>query len=109
MQQACNDCHGARYQGTLDTWRELIASRLAQAQAEYAAARAAVDAAPLNPTERLKADRLLDDAAHNIRFVRLGHGVHNINYATAALNIAIEWSQQARRLAENRQTAGAGP
>lgn len=109
MQQACNDCHGARYQGTLDTWRELIASKLAQAQGEYDAARAAVDAAPLNPTERLKADRLLDDAAHNIRFVRLGHGVHNINYATAALNIAIEWSQQARRLAENRQTAGAGP
>jgi len=33
---------------------------------------------------------LLDDADYNVRFVRLAHGVHNVNYATAVLNAAVE-------------------
>jgi hypothetical protein len=48
---------------------------------------------------------LLDDAIHNIRLVKLGHGVHNVNYATAALNVALENAREARRIAG----AGAGP
>ena len=34
--------------------------------------------------------RLLADADHNVRFVKHGFGVHNVNYAMALLNLAIE-------------------
>jgi hypothetical protein len=38
----------------------------------------------------LKAQQFLDNAEHNIRLVKLGHGVHNVNYSTALLNMAVE-------------------
>ncbi len=42
---------------------------------------------------------------HNIRLVKLGHGVHNVNYATAALHVAIDNAQEARKILG----FGAGP
>ena len=70
---------------------------------EYDRALATVNAWNASPAQKLPAQRLLDDAAHNIRLIKLGHGVHNVNYATAALNVALERSREANRL------AGAGP
>ena len=52
--------------------------------------------------------RLLDDADHNIRLVKLGHGVHNLAYSTALLNAAIEWCNQVKPGPQQAATAG-GP
>ena len=38
------------------------------------------------------------DAAHTRGVVKLGHGVHNVNYATALLNAANEFCRQAEQL-----------
>jgi hypothetical protein len=57
-------------------------------------AKAALEQKKLDGPELLQAQRLMDDAEHNIRLVKLGHGVHNVNYATALLNVAIECCQK---------------
>jgi hypothetical protein len=105
VQDSCNYCHGNKYDTVLQTWRGLIAASLTKAQNEYERALAQLNASSVSPMEKLRAQRLLDDAIHNIRLVKLGHGVHNVNYATAALNVAIENSREARKIAG----AGAGP
>ena len=47
-----------------------------------------------------RAQLLLDDAEHNRQLVRLGHGVHNVNYATALLNAATEFCRKAEAIVD---------
>ena len=98
-QDTCDYCHGTKYEGTLKQWKDAIALQLLQAETAYEQAKAAVEKATLAPADLLVARRALDDAHHNIRLVKLGHGVHNVNYSTAVLNVAMERSLQAGRLA----------
>src|SRR6185312_13472858 len=88
VQESCNYCHGNKYEGVLDVWKRLIAGQLQKAEESYARAKAQADKADLSGVDQLKVNRLLDDASHNIRLVKLGHGVHNVNYATAVLSVA---------------------
>lgn len=104
---SCEYCHGSKHAGTLDTWRQQIQEHLQRARQRLDETRAAMLAASLTPVHRLAADRLLDDAAHNIRLVQLGHGVHNFNYATAALNHSIECCTKAAQVLSS--TAATGP
>ena len=53
-------------------------------------------------------DTTQDDADHNIRLVKLGHGVHNLAYSTALLNIAIEWCNQAKPGLQQVSSSGSG-
>jgi nitrate/TMAO reductase-like tetraheme cytochrome c subunit len=88
-QESCNYCHGTKYDGALDSWKRQIAAQLAKAEAAYTRAAAVNDGT-------LHVRRLLDDADHNIRLVKLGHGVHNLAYSTALLNAATEWCEQVK-------------
>jgi nitrate/TMAO reductase-like tetraheme cytochrome c subunit len=109
VQESCDYCHGKKYAGTLDQWKKTIAAHQAGAEAAYAKAKAALDKASLNPEDLLKAKKLLDDAEHNIRLVKLGHGVHNVNYSTALLNVATDDSAKVvQMLAPSTQPAKAG-
>lgn len=87
---ACDHCHGTKYTGLAAQWKQTVEQHLQQAEAALAEAQARFDVADLPPAEQLPLQRRLDDAQHNIRFARLGRGEHNINYATAMLNRAIE-------------------
>ena len=106
VQDSCNYCHGNKYPGTLETWKNAVAVRLNEADEAYTAAKQALEArgSVVSATLRLKAERLMSDAEHNIRLVRLGHGVHNVNYATALLSVAIERSREAEKVLR-----GSGP
>ena len=110
-QDSCNYCHGTKYDTVLNTWKGMIDAQLAKAQKEYDLANDTVTASSASAVDKLRAQRLLDDAIHNIRLVKLGHGVHNVNYATAALSVAIENCKEARRAVGAWVTAatGAGP
>jgi nitrate/TMAO reductase-like tetraheme cytochrome c subunit len=99
LQDSCNYCHQTKYEGTLDIWKDTIKEETNKAEAAYVAAEAAIAKATLDGTALLKAKRLLDDADHNIKLVKLGHGVHNVNYATAALNVATERAEEALKIA----------
>ncbi|MHC5022509.1 MAG: NapC/NirT family cytochrome c [Planctomycetota bacterium] len=93
-QTSCDMCHGNRYEDSLDNWRQTIDQLAREAEIEVERARQRLAGPPLPPEQALEARRLLDDAEHNLRFVRFGHGVHNLNYATALLNVAIENSRR---------------
>jgi hypothetical protein len=110
VQDSCNYCHGTKYDTALGTWKGIIAKKLEDAEAAHAKTQAAAGRVTLNGTDQLKVNRALDDAAHNIRLVKLGHGVHNVNYATAVLNVAIERCKEADDLmASEAQNARASP
>lgn len=100
-QESCNYCHQTKYEGRLDAWRAQIGGHLQRAEEAFNKATAASDGS-------LRARRLLDDADHNIRLVKLGHGVHNVDYATALLNIAIQWCSEASLATPTASTGGAG-
>ena len=73
----------------LDEWKKTLADHLLRAEAALEEARARLEDAELTPVERLHRRRQLDDAEHNSRLVKLGHGEHNVTYATALLNVAM--------------------
>jgi nitrate/TMAO reductase-like tetraheme cytochrome c subunit len=89
-QASCDECHGSHYGGVLDEWRDTISEHLASAQRLQQEAEDSLAAAAVPPDQELELQRLLDDADHNVRLVKLGRGVHNVTYATALLNVAIE-------------------
>jgi nitrate/TMAO reductase-like tetraheme cytochrome c subunit len=95
VQDSCDYCHGNKYDGVLETWKGYIADVLLRSEAAYNDAVAKVAQSEAPAIDKLKAQRLLDDAGHNIRMVKLGHGVHNVNYATALLNLAEDNSRKA--------------
>jgi hypothetical protein len=102
--EACEHCHGAKYAGSLDEWRQRLAHRQAGSDEAYDAAVALVEGATVPDEIRTRAERLLADARHNRRLVELGRGVHNINYATALLSAADEFCREAEEVV--RQHAG---
>ena len=110
VQESCDHCHGTKYKGRLDEWKRVVAQKLARAELAYELARAAVEKSPPKGMQLLRIRRILDDAAHNIRLVKLGHGVHNVNYSTALLNYAVEKCKEAGAvLPTTRPAVGAGP
>jgi nitrate/TMAO reductase-like tetraheme cytochrome c subunit len=87
-QQACDGCHGQKYSEMLQQWRDTVDMNLLSAQEAFDNASKRLTDAKLAPDKLLPLQRLLDDADHNIRFVKLGHGLHNVIYATALLSVA---------------------
>ena len=97
-EQACLNCHGEKYRGMLTRWvetlskmRDLLAPKLAGARA------ALVKADPKHP-QLARAQQLVDDAEHNLQFVALAKGVHNVFYAADLLKVANGWLDDAVRL-----------
>jgi nitrate/TMAO reductase-like tetraheme cytochrome c subunit len=89
-QRSCDYCHGHRYADELDVWKAALEEHIDEAEIACEMASRFLTTVELAPRQALEGRRLLADAEHNVRFVRLGRGVHNPNYATALLNVAIE-------------------
>lgn len=104
-QERCDYCHGEKYKGTLEEWRKGIAKGLAQAEGALADARGAVAKRELAGATQVEVQRLLDDAGHNIRFVKHGYGAHNVTYATALLNHAVQQCEKAQAIVAERGVA----
>jgi hypothetical protein len=104
-QERCDYCHGDKYKGSLDDWRKQITLGLAKAETALAAAKSFQSGTAPSTETALKAAQLLDDAEYNIRFVKLAHGIHNVTYATALLNVAVERSHEAQALLSGKEIA----
>jgi len=102
--KSCVYCHGSKYDGTLAEWKQTIAKMQTASDAIYERASATVAKAGLPAPALRRAKILLADADHNRRLVRLGHGVHNVNYATALLNAANEFCKRAEEISAQTQT-----
>src|SRR5206468_6633805 len=82
-QDRCDYCHGDKYKGVLGDWKKFITKQLDAAEASLLAVKEARSKSKIEPEAALQVDRAIDDAQYNIRFVKLGRGVHNVTYATA--------------------------
>ncbi len=89
-QTACDMCHDSHYGGVLDEWRDTIQEHLSYVEKMQAECAEAMLTTAVTPEKMLELQRRIDDADHNLRLVKLGHGVHNVTYATALLNVAID-------------------
>jgi nitrate/TMAO reductase-like tetraheme cytochrome c subunit len=99
-QDACDNCHDLRYTDALAVWDAAITEHLARADTLLAEARGSWGSRAPSDVRQL-----LADAEYNLAFVRNGKAVHNMNYATALLNAAMDQSRQAMRMAPE----GGGP
>jgi nitrate/TMAO reductase-like tetraheme cytochrome c subunit len=107
-QDRCDYCHGSKYPDTLREWKLSLDQNLARADQGLAGARTHLASVALSASQKLAVQRLLDDADQNIRLVRLGHGVHNVTYATALLNVAAARADAAQTLI-NQEATPPGP
>jgi hypothetical protein len=92
-EQACVGCHGEAYRGMLQRWVDTLARMRAIVAPKLAAAQAGLAAAKGTPPERV--GRLVGDADHNLRFVALAKGVHNVFYAADLLKLSNTWLDEA--------------
>lgn len=97
VQASCTTCHSHKYDGTIEQWKQTVKTNLDNATAVYLRTQAIFNGLPAQDVRYPEAKRLMDEAEHNIRLVKEGHGVHNINYATAALNVAVERCQKVEK------------
>lgn len=96
--KACNRCHGEGYDKMLLRWKEVLSQaendsnkRVFKAQQTLFEANKA-----LQGTKRLKdAQNLINEARHNLNFVLMGKGHHNIEYALKLLNVANNKAEEA--------------
>jgi hypothetical protein len=98
--EACNACHGEGYDSMLMRWKEVLTAkeneangRINDAQQVIFRAKAQADA-----PEYRQAEQLVAEARHNLTFVLIGRGHHNIEYALKLLNVAGAKTEQARSL-----------
>ncbi len=89
-QAACDKCHGSHYGEMLDIWRDTIQQHLESTEQLQQQCSESMKTAVIEPNKELDLQRMIDDADHNLQLVKLGHGVHNITYATALLNVSME-------------------
>ncbi len=95
-QQRCDHCHGARYNDVITIWKNQSALQLSEAEVALQQAETHLAGLTLDAAQKLETQRLLDDARHNIRMVKLGRGAHNMTYATALLTYATECCQKVK-------------
>ncbi len=97
-EQACVNCHGEKYRGMLQRWRDTLARMREIAASKLAAARTALETAdPKNP-KLPRARKLVGDGDFNVQFVALGRGVHNVFYAADLLKLSNSWADEALAL-----------
>lgn len=88
-QQGCIACHSEDYLKLIDQWRSEIDTYLQEMETQLVAATAAFErTVARDPATADEARPLLDQARENIRFVRVGGGLHNRHYALQLLDNA---------------------
>ena len=105
-QDRCDYCHGDKHKGELAGWKTDMEALLTKAEAALLETKTAAAKATLGAEAALQAQRAIDDAEYNVRFVRLAHGVHNMDYATALLNEALKRCGAAQEILKG---GGPGP
>jgi hypothetical protein len=94
-EQACVGCHGEQYRGMLQRWVQTLERMRAIVLPKLTAARAALSAVDPKHPRLARARKLVDDADHNLTFVTLAKGVHNVFYAADLLKLANGWLDEA--------------
>ncbi|MCZ7583203.1 MAG: ammonia-forming cytochrome c nitrite reductase subunit c552 [Deltaproteobacteria bacterium] len=104
MGAACNACHGEGYDGMLHRWQKILHDAETAASGRLLEAEKALfDAQKSGHSNEAyqQAVKLVGDAGHNIKFVRVGKGHHNMEYALKLLQTAQAMTEEAMGLLNN--------
>lgn len=91
QRQACVTCHGKGYDRMLDDWRRGLDQLVRELGTEMERAEAELQRGAARSETRV----LVEQARRNYDLVRLGRGVHNVDYALALLRAAVGYLDQA--------------
>jgi cytochrome c551/c552 len=88
--EACNSCHGPGYDSMLMRWKEVLTKEINDSNNRVFLAQKILFEAKkeFQGEEYRRAQQLVAEARHNLNFVILGGGQHNIEYALKLLNVA---------------------
>ena len=96
--EACNSCHGPGYDTMLMRWKEVLTTETNDTNTRVFEAQEMLFAAKNNheSKEYRRAQQLIAEARHNLNFVILGRGHHNIEYSLKLLNVARSKTESAK-------------
>lgn len=90
---ACEKCHGEGYDKLLDQWKQSTEKRLVTINSIYRTV--AQNVRNSKSEKKGEAEKLLNEASHNIKIVEVGKSVHNIQFADKLLVSAYESMKKA--------------
>ena len=99
--KSCEECHGPLYGTLLTHWKDLLKKELKKTEnilSKSNKAVAQVKKSGINSETLTKAEDLMKIANHNLGFVKLARGVHNIVYAMKLLAVSQQKAQEAAKL-----------
>lgn len=97
-EEACVGCHGERYRGMLRRWVETLGAMSTVVKTKLEGVQDALRGADPTRAQHRRARQLAADAEHNLQFVILAKGVHNVFYAADLLKLASGWLDEATAL-----------
>jgi len=80
---SCETCHGKGYDKLVAQWKEAAAKRLITINSIYNTVSFQIKNSKAN--KKPEAEKLLEDAYHNIKIVEIGKSVHNVQFADKLL------------------------
>ncbi len=83
---ACYGCHGDEYEGVLDEWKDSIEESLAEVSPLLERASEVAKRVKTKDHNYRNAIIMLNRARYNYRFVKLGNGFHNADYALEVID-----------------------
>jgi hypothetical protein len=95
--RSCEKCHGAGYDKLLNQWEVASVKRVAVINSIYNVVDRQIK--NVNNDKKADAEKLLEEALHNIKIVELGKSVHNIQFADKLLVAAYDILKKALTIA----------
>ncbi len=86
-EKSCENCHGQGFNRLLEQWKKVAAQKLARLGQEFQQINAAI-AVKKSHQNYSEAEKLLQEARHNIDLVNYGKSIHNIQFADELLRAA---------------------
>ncbi len=97
-ESACIGCHGEDYEGVLDEWKSTVSEALDEAAPLIDRAAELARNISIRNDDYRKAMIKLNRARYNYKFVQLGNGFHNVDYAEAVIDKVKEDAKEAIEL-----------
>ena len=83
-ESSCEKCHGKGYDRLVEQWKQASIKRVAAINSIYKTV--AYQISISSSDKKTDAEKLLDEAYHNIRIVEIGKSVHNVQFADKLLS-----------------------
>lgn len=104
IEAGCVECHGKGFDQMLENWTRVLAKAQSQTEGWLQRAEAAVGKGASGEKGR-RAKTLLGEARFNYSFVKMAHGIHNIEYALKLLNVSDKKAAEAISLSTGQKLA----